>query len=118
MGRADLGLSEAEFWALSPRTYRALLDRQRERTRRAEDAANIRAGVIAAAVLNSAGGKKNGGSFTAKDFFRFDQQMASRPRPSNEPLPPAEQTAVEAGWLAWASAATAAAARKGLPVGN
>ncbi len=115
MGRSDLGLSEPEFWSLTPRLYRALVDQQRTRTRATEDAANLRAGVIAAAVSNVFGGKKGGGSFAAKDFFRFDQQgsPATR-RDANTPLPPEEQAQVEQAWLNWATAAKAAAVRKGL----
>lgn len=115
MGRSDLGLSEPEFWALTPRLYRALLDRQRERVRAENDAANLRAGVIAAAVSNVFGGKKNGGAFSAKDFFNFDvQRTVASPRDSKAPKPPEAQAAIEAGWHAWMSVATAAAKRKGL----
>ncbi len=91
------------------------MDRTRARTRATEDAANLRAGVIAAAVSNVFGGKKGGGAFAAKDFFRFDQQGSpALRRDANTPLPPAEQAAVEQAWLNWATAAKAAAERKGL----
>lgn len=46
-----------------------------------ERAATVRAGEIAAAVLNAAGGKKGGGSFRPHDFFPWlrkkDQERQS-----------------------------------------
>lgn len=118
MGRYDLGMSEAEFWATSPRVYRALLDRQREVRRAEQDAANLRAGVIAAAVSNVFGGKKGGGSFSAKDFFRFDQQTQPRPRDSKVPLQVQEQAAIQQGWMNWLKSVRAVEEQKALVAGK
>jgi hypothetical protein len=108
VGRVDLGLSEPEFWALSPRTYRAMLDRKRAHEDRAETSANLRAGVIASAVLNSVGGKKNGGQFTARDFFHFE------PTPTSGGTTPSadQQKLIEGSWLQWAERARTIQAKK------
>lgn len=104
MGRIDLGLSESEFWDLTPRQFRALLDRQREIRERIEQRADLRAGVIASVIANSAGGKRGGGSFKATDFFRFPP--VGRPIASARPekMP---QKMVEQLWINWSKAAGA-----------
>lgn len=55
--------------------------------------------------MNAAGGKKNGGSFGPKDFFRFTPIGKAR-----EPVASTtrqKQTMIEAGWIAWSRAAGA-----------
>ncbi len=103
MARIDLGLSENEFWELTPRQYRALLDRQRENRDWAEQRADMRAGVIAAAMFNSQGGIK-GKAVRPDTFFRFDPiGKADAPARTQKQ----NQAAVEAGWIAWSRAAGA-----------
>lgn len=67
--RHDLGLSEAEFWTLTPRHLDALMVRHRE-WRKAE---NLRAGLVAATLVNVARGLSGGGgdSVMPGDFFGY-----------------------------------------------
>lgn len=93
-----------EFWSLTPREYRAMLDRQRENRERAEQRADQRAGVIAAAMRNAMGGKRDKTAFQASDFFRFPPIGKA---PAQAKAPVRNQAAVEAGWIAWSKAAGA-----------
>lgn len=102
MARIDLGLAESEFWELTPRQYRALIDRQRENRERAEQRADMRAGVIAAAMFNAQGGIK-GKAVKADTFFRLE------PIGKTEPVQPRQwskgrQAIIESQWMAWAGA--------------
>lgn len=104
MGRIDLGLSLVDFWALTPREYRAMLDRQRENRERAEQRADLRAGVVAAAIGNAMGGKRDKTAFKPSDYFTFP---AIGKTPAQAKAPVRNQAAVEAGWIAWSKAAGA-----------
>ena len=64
VGRYDLGLTEEEFWGLTPRQYRALLDRHEE----AQEWQDYRAGVIAATVVNMLKAK-GGKTYKPTDFM-------------------------------------------------
>lgn len=69
--------------------------------------------MIASAVMNAVGGKKSGGSFAPKDFFRFPAigQQSAAPTDRRK-----AQAAIEAGWRAWAEGARAVGRRKGMVV--
>lgn len=107
VGIVDLGLSEARFWDLTPREFRALADRRLE-LERAED---LRFGELATLVASLGGAKKsNGLPFGPADFFPslavprfFDPTVQVADRPDNLvdlPKRPG-QNAVEDGWDRW-----------------
>jgi hypothetical protein len=62
---------------------------------------DYRAGVIAAAIGNSQGGKKGGGAFKPSDYFKFDP-------PKRVGSIPGDRNAITAGWDTWAAMANAA----------
>jgi hypothetical protein len=62
----DLGIvDDNQFWKLTPKEFRAHIDRLDEVERRKD----LRAGIIASAVMNSQGGKEGGVPYTPSDFF-------------------------------------------------
>ena len=74
MARHDLGLTDAEFRALTPREFDALTQRLVLSQRR-ED---FRAGLVAASIYNAmSGGKKGRRPFQPWDFF-----PATKPPPA------------------------------------
>lgn len=104
MGRVELGLTEVEFWRMTPRYYRALLSRQRDYRERAQQQADMRAGVLAAVMANTFGGKKRGGAFKPSDFFSFPPIGKVTPAVKPKPMP---QKMIEQLWHNWAKAAGA-----------
>ena len=82
-------MSEEEFWFLSPREFAALLNAESDRQRQAD----LRAGVVASAVLNAAPfGKKGRKAFVPSDFFASLGGIAGRGgRPADSELQPAGQ---------------------------
>lgn len=62
-GRYDLGLTDADFWALTPRQYAELMERRREDLHRQD----LRIGVLCALVANLLGGDKSK-VFEPEDF--------------------------------------------------
>lgn len=61
----DLGLREEEFRRLSPRALVRMLRREGQLRKQRREAANLRAGLVAAVLMNIHGGKAEPG-----DFFR------------------------------------------------
>jgi hypothetical protein len=103
VGVYDLKLTSRGFWALTPREYRALVDRQLE----AERAQDWRFGQLATLVAGVAGSKHTDETpFQPWDFFpslRPTQLVEARRAvtPANLPPRPGDDTIV-AGWDAWA----------------
>lgn len=81
-----------------------MIDHYRTNRDRAEQRADLRAGVIASAVLNSVGGKKHGGQFAPKDFFRFDPVGKPEPSGGQQKMP---QKMIEQLWVNWSRSAGA-----------
>jgi hypothetical protein len=118
VGRYDLRLAEAAFWALTPREYRALADRHAEYGR-TEDR---RIGELAALVASVAGSKKpNGQPWLPEDIF---PSLKTGTAPTTRPAAPVRAggdddkhyDVVSGGWVAWAEQARQAAERRGMPV--
>jgi hypothetical protein len=113
VGVYDLGLTSEAFWALSPREYRALCDRQLE-AQRAED---WRFGQLAALVAGVADRKKQDGTpFEPWDFFPSvgsSRLVAARNSVTPVKLPPRPgDDAVTAGWDAWVQMCRQVAGRR------
>ena len=68
-GRYDLGLSEEEFWHLTPRELMALQERHEE----AQEWQDYRAGVVAAAIVNMLK-TKGGKTYKPQDFMPTRKQ--------------------------------------------
>lgn len=69
----QLGLTEAQFWKLTPAKFVALCDvwHELEEIRQKQD--DFRAGVICATIANVNRGKK-GKVFKASDFFQYEDR--------------------------------------------
>jgi len=69
--RAELNLSPAEFWELTPRELEALSDAAADREKRIEERNDRRLAELMAAISNAPWFKKADGSrFVAEDFLR------------------------------------------------
>ena len=64
-GKFDLGLSDEEFWGMTPKEFRVLGDRADYQTALLD----YRAGVVASVIANTQGKKSTGDPFTVEDFF-------------------------------------------------
>lgn len=62
--RVDLGLSEQEFWEMAPQVFEALSKQWMQ----GEERKNLRAGLIAATIVNVQPGRKR--AVKPSDFFR------------------------------------------------
>jgi hypothetical protein len=71
IGRFDLGLSEEEFWALTPRKFRALLKRLNRRERENEW---LNARIIATIYNVNLDPKKRTKPYQAEDFMRTEKK--------------------------------------------
>jgi hypothetical protein len=113
VGVYDLGLTTERFWALTPREYRALADRQLE----AQKADDWRFGQLATLVAGVAGSKRsNGTPFEPWDFFpslRPSLLLEARRAVTPVALPPRPgDDAIVAGWDAWAQMCRQVAGRR------
>ena len=64
VGRYDLGLTEEEFWHLTPRQFAALMERHEE----AQEWEDYRAGVVACTIVNMLK-TKGGKTYKPEDFM-------------------------------------------------
>lgn len=83
-----------EFWALTPKEFRALADRVADREKRSD----ARFGLVASVAANLMGGKRGGGSFTPADFF---PSLADQPGARAATAATDEQ--IIAGLMGWAA---------------
>lgn len=74
VGRYDLGLTEEEFWGLTPRQYVALLERHEE----AMEWEDYRMGVIASTIVNMLKAK-GGKTFKPEDFMPTKRRKKQTP---------------------------------------
>lgn len=79
-----LGVGEDEFWFLSPRQFHQRLRSFNELEQARQKRADYRAGVIAAAIENSAPFRESGPASQPHDFF------SSLPQPVIQPQSPEE----------------------------
>lgn len=89
----DLGLSQAELRALSPARLLALLERRRELEKIRHDAANLRAGLVAATIANAF--RSKGPPVKPSDFFQTDD-----PQEGSDYMTPEETAAALEYWKA------------------
>ncbi|GMV06716.1 MAG: hypothetical protein AMXMBFR53_29910 [Gemmatimonadota bacterium] len=64
-----LGVSEAEFWRMSPQQFQERLRAFNDQERKREQRADFRAGVIAAEIFNSAPFREGGTVRQPHDYF-------------------------------------------------
>lgn len=76
-----LGISDAEFWVLTPRELEARLTVWRDVERNRMNAGYWQAGAVAAAVLNSNPYRKNDKVWNATHFFPFLSELGASEKP-------------------------------------
>lgn len=73
----DFGLTDEQFWELTPPKF-AALSRRVEQTTKQQD---LRFGMVCSVVANANGGKKGGGHFTAMDFVpKYGDEEEEQPK--------------------------------------
>lgn len=95
----DLKLTDTQFWDLTPKEYRKLVDRYTN----AQDLLDIRAGVIAASMANAMSKKDDGKPFTVADFFagaaKRMQRKSGKPAPEQRVQSTEEQIVAMQTWM-------------------
>lgn len=114
VARFDLRIPDERFWALTPREYRALVERFEERERRSD----MRFGVLCGLVATAAGLKKEDGgtSFPPSHFFA-SLKVAPKPTataPDGRPAVIVLEDSIADAWMGWGRRAQEVAAQRGM----
>jgi hypothetical protein len=83
----DFGLTDEQFWRLTPARFAALSERHEQAERRAD----LRAGVVASTVANvHRDDEKKPDPFTAEDFFPdpYEPEEGDPPKPRKAAIAP------------------------------